>query len=76
MTAIRSQDSSEDEFGNLTGYRLGSRRALLDILLEAKTDGRKVGLDDKDIQEEIDTFMFEVYPILSFYLILNSHSLL
>lgn len=61
MTETHSQDSSPDELDkNLTGYRSGSRRALLDILLEAETDGSKFGLDDKDIQEEIDTFMFEV----------------
>lgn len=34
--------------------------ALLDILLEVESDKEDEGLTDKDIQEEIDTFMFEV----------------
>ncbi|EFX88386.1 hypothetical protein DAPPUDRAFT_311388 [Daphnia pulex] len=38
----------------------GNRRPLLDTLLGAKSsDGTNVGLADKEIQEEIDTFMFE-----------------
>ena len=32
----------------------------MDILLEAEIEGSKIRLNDQDIQEEIDTFMFEV----------------
>ncbi|KAI9563477.1 hypothetical protein GHT06_010940 [Daphnia sinensis] len=37
----------------------GKRRALLDLLLAVEADETNAGLSDQDIQEEIDTFMFE-----------------
>ncbi|XP_057376934.1 cytochrome P450 4C1-like [Daphnia carinata] len=37
----------------------GNRRALLDLLLAVEADENNAGLSDQDIQEEIDTFMFE-----------------
>ena len=44
--------------------KIGNRRPLLDTLLRVESsDGTGVGLADEEIQEEIDTFMFEVNAI-------------
>lgn len=40
--------------------------ALLDILLKSTIDGKP--LTDDDIQEEVDTFMFEVYKNSTIYM--------
>jgi hypothetical protein len=40
-------------------YLSGNQLALLDLLITASDDGQV--LSNQDIQDEIDTFMFEVY---------------
>lgn len=47
----------------------GNRRALLDLLLAFEADDNNAGLSDQDIQEEIDTFMFEVLTVLFYYIV-------
>lgn len=41
------------------------RLAMLDLLLSAKEDGAKI--DDAGIQEEVDTFLFEVHGMRGYF---------
>ena len=52
----RAESDSESDRGNR------KRRAFLDMLLKT-TDDEGNYLNHKDIQEEVDTFMFEVKAI-------------
>ena len=40
------------------GILIGNRRPFLDLLLQARVDGKE--MSQEDIREEVDTFMFEV----------------
>lgn len=54
-----SNSSQEEEENEAIGIR--KKRAFLDVLLHSTIDGKP--LNDLEIREEVDTFMFEVCAI-------------
>lgn len=53
----KEEDALIEEMG------IRKKRAFLDVLLQSTIDGKP--LNDLEIREEVDTFMFEVYSYLS-----------
>ena len=60
LTEEKAENKLDDDIG------IKKKMALLDILLQSSIDGKP--LNDLDIREEVDTFMFEVSILLEFYL--------
>lgn len=59
MIQERAQNVSSSDSGSDSDQGVKKRRAFLDMLLQSvDDDGNK--MSHQDIQEEVDTFMFEV----------------